>query len=139
VDSRYAPILKVTKPHISYKAVTNSLRLQLPKPEIASAKTMAARPVKMTFEDAEEIAIRALRFLADDMGRLERFLTLTGVGPHDLRAAGDDPMILAGVMEHLLSDEPQLLEFTANANLAPEAIQQAWDLLTLEAMRRKRS
>lgn len=100
---------------------------------------MAPRPVKMTFADAEEIAIRALRFLADDLGRLERFLTLTGVGPDDLRAAGDDPMILAGVMEHLLGDEAQLLEFTANANLAPETVQQAWDLLTLEAMRAKRS
>jgi Protein of unknown function (DUF3572) len=100
---------------------------------------MKTRPVKLTADDAEAIAIQALAFLAGDVGRMERFLSLTGIGPDDLRRAGDDGSILAGVLEYILGDEPQLLEFTANASLPPEQIQLAWDLLTLDAMRAKRS
>jgi hypothetical protein len=99
---------------------------------------MKSRPAPMTSDDAEALAIQALSFLAADIGRLERFLSLTGSGPDDLRRAGDDPAILAGVLEYVLGDEPQLLEFAANASLPPDQVQRAWDLLTLDAMRAKR-
>jgi hypothetical protein len=100
---------------------------------------MKTRPPKLTADDAEALAIQALSFLAGDIGRLERFLSLTGSGPDDLRRAGQDPTILAGVLEYMLGDEPQLLEFAANASLPPEHVQLAWDLLTLEMMRAKRT
>ena len=97
------------------------------------------RAPKLDFDGAEWIAIQCLTFLAGDAGRLGRFLALTGAGPADLAASRDDPRMLASVLEYMLGDEPMLLEFAANNNHPPEHIQMAWDLLTLEAMKRSRA
>lgn len=99
---------------------------------------MKRGPPKLDLDGAEWVAIHGLSFLAGDAGRLGRFLSLTGVGPADLARAGRGPEMLAAVLEYLLGDEPLLLEFAANASHPPEHVQQAWDLLVLEAARRKR-
>ena len=99
---------------------------------------MSAKPIKLDFEAAEWVGIHALSFLAGDIARLGRFLSLTGLGPSDIAASKDDPGFLASVLEYLLGDEPLLLEFAANNSLAPDRVQTAWDILTLEAAKRSR-
>jgi Protein of unknown function (DUF3572) len=98
-----------------------------------------AKTLRMDSETAEWIAIHGLSFLAGDTTRLGRFLSLTGMGPADLAAAREDGRILAGVLEYLLADEPLLLAFAANQGLPPQQVQQAWDILTLDAARRART
>lgn len=93
---------------------------------------------RLTLDAAEWVAIRALSYLAADAGRLGSFLSLTGLGPADIAAAKDDPRFLAGVLEYLLGDEPELLAFAANNDLIAERVVAAWDILTLEAARRSR-
>ena len=94
---------------------------------------------KMDVEAAEWVGIHGLSFLASDMPRLGRFLSLTGIGPAEIAANKDEPSFLASVLEYMLGDEPLLLEFAANNSLPPENVQTAWDILTLEAARRSRS
>ena len=70
-------------------------------------------------------AVSALTFLAADAERLNRFLSATGLGPHNLRKAAADPGFHASVLEYLAADEALLLAFAADAGLAPENIARA--------------
>jgi hypothetical protein len=79
-------------------------------------KTLASR------KDGEELAVAALGFLAAEPDRLDRFLALSGLGPHNLRAAAADPGFLAAVLDYLLGDEPVLLAFAAERGLPPERV-----------------
>ena len=99
---------------------------------------MAKKAPKLDSDAAEWVGIHGLSFLASDAARLGRFLSLTGVGPAEMSTARDNPAILASVLEYLLGDEPLLLEFAANSSLPPEHVQTAWDILTLEAVKRLR-
>lgn len=74
---------------------------------------------KLSHEEAEVIALKALGFLAGDTARLERFLALSGVSPTDIREAAASPQFLAGLLNHLLQDESLLLTFTAEQELDP--------------------
>jgi hypothetical protein len=76
----------------------------------------------MTAEAAEHIAARALLFLAEESGRLGRFLAETGLDPRELRSRMHDRPTLAAVLGYLMSDESALLAFAANAGLAPEDV-----------------
>lgn len=79
----------------------------------------------MNAEAAETVAVRGLSFLAAEPDRFGLFLSLTGITPASLREAARDPGFLAGVLEHICSDESILLAFAADAELAPEAIARA--------------
>jgi len=79
----------------------------------------------MTREAAEQIAARALLFLAEDAGRLGRFLAETGLDPRALRGRMREPEILVAVTGYLMADESALLAFAANARLQPEEIARA--------------
>ena len=74
---------------------------------------------------AESTAVSALSFLAADARRLERFLAVTGLGPHNLRSAAEDPAFYASILEYVAGDERLLLDFASYAELAPEAVEQA--------------
>lgn len=76
-------------------------------------------------QDAEEIAIGALGFLASDPERLGRFLSVTGLGPENLRAAAGDPAFLISVLDYVASDEALLLAMAANLSMDPAAITEA--------------
>jgi len=76
------------------------------------------------------MAVAALSFLAADRERLERFLSVTGLGPHNLRGAAADPGFYGSVLDHLLADEPLLLAFAAEARLKPEEIARARQTLS---------
>jgi hypothetical protein len=80
----------------------------------------ARQPVSLEF--GESLAASALTFLAADPERLNRFLSLTGLGPHNLRDAAEDPAFHASVLEYMLADEELLLRFAADSGLGPEKI-----------------
>jgi hypothetical protein len=71
------------------------------------------------------MAIAALTFLADDSERLTRFLSVTGLGPHNLRGAAADAGFCGSVLDYLLADEPLLLAFAADARLEPADVARA--------------
>lgn len=70
-------------------------------------------------EHAETLAIAALSFLAEEPNRLGIFLALSGIGPELLREAAGEPHFLAGVLEHVVSDEKLLLDFAAHQGIDP--------------------
>ncbi len=80
-------------------------------------------------DDAEDIAIRGLGFLASDPERLGRFLSVTGLGPENLRSAAQEPKFLASVLDYIASDESLLVALAGHAGLAPEHVGQAHVLL----------
>jgi hypothetical protein len=85
---------------------------------------MAGR-AQINREAAETLAIQALTYLAGEPERLARFLALTGIGPDSLRAAAREPSFLAGVLDHLASDEALLTQFAAQAQVDPLAVAEA--------------
>ncbi len=78
---------------------------------------------------AAEAAIAALGFLASDPGRLERFLALSGLGPHNLRAAAAEPSFLSAVLDYIAGDEPLLIAFAGHQGWRPEEVVRARDAL----------
>jgi hypothetical protein len=87
------------------------------------------RPKGLSREQAETLAIRAIGFLAEDAGRLNRFLALTGMKPQGLIAGAETAPVQAAVLDHLLQDESLLMVFSGHAGLAPEAVSAARALL----------
>ncbi|KUO61246.1 MAG: hypothetical protein APF80_15545 [Alphaproteobacteria bacterium BRH_c36] len=91
---------------------------------------MSKRPAALhSVDEAEQIALQALHFLAEDEPRLGRFLSLTGIGPAELRASAGEPHVLAAVLGHLLEDESLLLMFVSGSRIAPEHVGDAHRLL----------
>jgi hypothetical protein len=76
-------------------------------------------------DSARSIAVSALAFIAADPDRLNRFLNLTGLGPHNLRTAAADPAFTGSVLDYLVGDEELLIAFAADAGLKPEAVARA--------------
>jgi hypothetical protein len=84
---------------------------------------------RLTTQDAETLALRALGFLAAEPERLEPFLAATGLGPATLRAAASEPGFLGAVLDHIAGSDSLLLEFAGNLSLNPEIIADARRLL----------
>ncbi|MDH4982729.1 DUF3572 domain-containing protein [Hyphomicrobium sp. D-2] len=76
----------------------------------------------MHTERANSIGESALLFLASDPQRISGFLTLTGVGPAELRENAHAPEMLAAVLDYLLQDESLLLVFCASETIPPGEI-----------------
>lgn len=87
----------------------------------------------MTIARAEEIAANALAFLAADVDRLSRFLSVTGLSPDELRRDASNPSLWTAVLDHLIDDESLLLVFAATAGLPPAEVAPARDALSREA------
>src|SRR5437764_5708808 len=68
---------------------------------------------------AESLAIQALTYLASDPERLARFLALAGIWPNVVRHLSASPGFLAGVLDHIASDEPLLIAFADEAAIDP--------------------
>ena len=75
------------------------------------------------------MAVSALAFIAGDSDRLSRFLSLTGLGPDNLRTAAADRAFLGSVLDYLAADEELLIAFAADAGVKPEAVARAHVLL----------
>jgi len=76
-------------------------------------------------EAAEALAIQALSFIAQDGERLGLFLSLTGIGPGEIRSAAREPQFLVGVLDYLVADEPLLTEFARDAGHDPSTVEAA--------------
>jgi hypothetical protein len=76
-------------------------------------------------DSAQSLAVSALAFIAADSDRLNRFLSLTGLGPDNLRTAAADPAFLGSVLDYLVADEQLLVDFAADAGVKPEAVARA--------------
>lgn len=57
-----------------------------------------------------------------EQDRAERFLSLTGLTPEDLRASLGEPATLAAVLEFLCQHEPDLLGAADALGIAPQAL-----------------
>lgn len=91
---------------------------------------MSKRPAALhSVDEAEKIALQALRFLAEDGPRLGRFLSLTGIDPAELRASAGERHVLAAVLGHLLEDESLLLLFVSETRISPEHVSDAHRLI----------
>ena len=74
----------------------------------------------LSVEEAETIAINAIGFLAADNERIERFIAMSGIDPADLASQIGNRSFLAGILDHLLSDETLLFLFCDHAGLPPQ-------------------
>jgi hypothetical protein len=77
---------------------------------------------RLSVDEAEGLAISALSYLAGNPDALGRFLSLSGIGPADLRTAAREPGFLAGVLEFFLADESLLLSFVEEVQIRPTMI-----------------
>ncbi len=84
-----------------------------------------AKDARITREIAENLAVQALGFLAGGPERLGRFLAITGIGPEMIRRAAADPSFLAGVLDHVASDEPLLIAVAEHTGVKPEVLMRA--------------
>lgn len=82
-------------------------------------------------EEAENLAVRALGFVASDPELLPRFLAITGIEAHSIRKAAQEPGFLAGVLQFILAHEPTLLRFAEETGTPPAAVGKALRALPL--------
>lgn len=83
-------------------------------------------------EQGEQLAISALGFLAADPGRLERFLSLSGLTHAGLRAAAAEPGFFAAILDHIADDQNLLLACAAALPCDPAQLDHARKILSPE-------
>lgn len=84
----------------------------------------------MGVEDAELVALQALTYLAGDEARLGRFLSLTGLSPHDLHARANTLEIQVATLGHLMGNESELLVFSSQSHVSPQDVVAAHNSLS---------
>lgn len=83
-------------------------------------------------EHAETVALKALTFVLSDAGLRNRFIAISGTAPGDFESQIENPSFLAGVLDFLLANEPDLLAFCEAAELEPDVPSKAhWALVGL--------
>ncbi len=73
----------------------------------------------------QEIPLLFMAFIAQDDIRLEHFMSLTGMGPSDLKTRLTDASFQAMVLDYALENEFLILEFAAHQGLQPDAVLRA--------------
>lgn len=68
------------------------------------------------------MALNALGWVLSDQDRAERFLSLTGLTPDELRASLGEPSTLGAVMDFLCAHEPDLLGAADALGVQPEML-----------------
>ena len=63
--------------------------------------------------------------IRSDVEELSRFVALTGIAPDEFRALAGTPDFMAAVLDFFLGNEATLLAFSAQADIAPQAIKSA--------------
>jgi hypothetical protein len=81
-------------------------------------------------DPADALATDVLLWIVGDEERLFPFLAATGLGVDDVRAGAGDPAFLAGVLDHVVGDEPVLLACARALEVKPERIVAAWHRLS---------
>ena len=72
--------------------------------------------------DPTALALRALTATLADQRLAERFLSLSGIDPPDLRQRADDPGLLAALLRFLEAHEPDLVAIATELGVKPEAL-----------------
>ena len=72
--------------------------------------------------DASALALRALAATLSDQRLAERFLSLSGIDPPDLRQRAGDPAVLAALLRFLESHEPDLVAIAEELGVKPAAL-----------------
>ncbi len=80
-------------------------------------------------DEAGQIALSALRFLAADMALWSGFEEQSGISPDMLAGLVDEPGFLAGILDYLLQDESLLLSFCSNSSTGPDQVMKAKHVL----------
>lgn len=84
------------------------------------------RPARV---DPDELVVQALTYLAADRDRLLRFLTFMGIEACAIRAAAEMPRFGWRVLEYVAGERRLLAELADYANVRPEAIVHAREVL----------
>ena len=75
-----------------------------------------------TTNDAIALALRALAAALGDQRLAERFISLSGIDPPDLRQRAGDPVLLAALLRFLEAHEPDLVAVAEELGVKPEAL-----------------
>jgi len=75
-----------------------------------------------TTNDPTALALRALAATLADQRLAERFLSLSGIDPPDLRHRAADADVLAALLRFLEAHEPDLVAIAAELGVKPEAL-----------------
>ncbi len=84
---------------------------------------------KITLNQAEIIALKALKFLASQEKYLLSFLNSTGLSPKDLLEHASNPEILGSILEFLLQNEEKLIDFCKLEDINPSDIASLQEVL----------
>ena len=87
--------------------------LYSPRKALTIARATAPAP------DPAALALQALGWVLGDAPRAERFLSLTGLTPEELRAGLGDPAVLSAVLEFLCGHEADLIAAADALAVAP--------------------
>lgn len=69
--------------------------------------------------NAETIALQALAFIAGDEDVLNAFIASCGCSLDEVKTSAADPAFLGGVLDFVLQDDRNVLEFCRSAGLEP--------------------
>ena len=75
-----------------------------------------------TTNDPTALALRALAAALADQRLAERFLSLSGIDPPDLRHRAGDSDVLAALLRFLEAHEPDLVAIAAELGVKPDAL-----------------
>lgn len=84
----------------------------------------------MTPQSAEELALKALEFLANSPDNLGVFMGATGVNGSELLERAEEPAVLAAVVDFMLKDEGLLIQFCDTASIRPRDLHAALYVLS---------
>ena len=75
-----------------------------------------------TTNDPMALALRALAATLADQRLAERFLSLSGIDPPELRQRAGDPVLLAALLQFLEAHEPDLVAVADEIGVKPETL-----------------
>ena len=81
-----------------------------------------------------EFVMQFIAFLAQEEGRFERFVSLTGLGLADIHQRHDDPEFQALLLDYGLQDQSLVLEFAASQGIKPEELMKVRNRLPMQPM-----
>ena len=79
--------------------------------------------------DAQVVALNALAATLADQRLAERFLSLSGLTPPDLKQRAAEPQFLADFLRFLEGHEPDLIDIAAAIGVKPDQLVEAREAL----------
>ncbi|MES2303576.1 MAG: DUF3572 domain-containing protein [Pseudomonadota bacterium] len=100
----------------------NGIALPLSRHPYCPRKALTIIREPASSPDAAAIALQALGWVLSDGPRAERFLSLTGLSPEELRAGLGEPAVLGAVLDFLANHEADLVNAAFVLDISPQAI-----------------